>query len=262
MDQSKSEETLFVREAGDPAGPPVIFIHAGPLSSKMWQPQLERLPDLYCIAPDLPGHGESRSLGPFNLKDAARRVADLIREKVPGGKANVVGLSLGGAVLMTLLNNDPDVVERAMVSGAAARMDRFTGQMSLATLWMLKYISVEKQTDTTFRQMGIPPSCRDLVYDDLVKSSSEDYIHTVLVALMSMSLPASIQCPLLVAVGEKETLPARQAARKLLRLYPESRGIIAPGLHHLWSLQNPDLFSDTVRAWVKDEPLPSGLRLV
>src|SRR5260221_12249244 len=61
----------------------------------MWQPQFERLADFYhCLAPDLPECGHSAAIGPFTLKDAAGRVASVIRERVPAGCAHVVGLSL------------------------------------------------------------------------------------------------------------------------------------------------------------------------
>lgn len=252
---------LYLRESGDPDGPPVVFLHGGPLSSKMWEPQLEQLTGLHCLAPDLPGHGASDTGEPFTLKDAARQVADLIREKTPDGKAAVVGLSLGGAVTLTLLREDPSVVARAMVSGTAARLDKFTGQLSLMSTGVLRLISPEKQAEMAVRQFGIPPQYRDLVEDDLIRGSTESYSRSMVVALMSMDLPEMIDCPLLVAVGERETIPARQAARKLLQLYRGAQGVIVPKMNHLWNLQDPALFNQTVLAWVTEQPLPERLRI-
>ena len=34
---------LHVRESGDPQGPPIVLLHAFPLSSAMWEPQFEAL---------------------------------------------------------------------------------------------------------------------------------------------------------------------------------------------------------------------------
>jgi pimeloyl-ACP methyl ester carboxylesterase len=253
-------DLLAFTESGSPADPAVVFLHGGPLSSKMWQPQLTRLEnDFYCLAPDLPEHGNSRKMGPFTLDDSARRVADFILARVPGGKASLVGLSLGGAVTLALLRLAPEVVERAMVSGTAARLGGFTGRLALATLPLLRLMPVEKQVESSLKTLGVPADYRDLVWDDFVQGGTEAYNRAVIHALMEMDLPAQISCPLLVAVGEKETQPARQAAQKLLKLYPQAVGISPPGLHHLWNLQDPDLFCETVRAFVTDRPLPERL---
>ena len=104
--------SLSVREAGPVAAPAVLFLHGLGLSGAMWQPQFERLADFYhCLAPDLPECGNSAAIGPFTLKDAAGRVASVIRERVPGGCAHVVGLSLGGAVALQMLRDEPQVVD-------------------------------------------------------------------------------------------------------------------------------------------------------
>jgi pimeloyl-ACP methyl ester carboxylesterase len=252
--------TLTFQESGSPADPVVVFLHGGPLSSRMWRPQLARLEnDFYCLAPDLPGHGGSRGLGSFGLEDAARQVAEFIQARAPGGKASLVGLSLGGAVTLTLLRLAPGVVERAMVSGTAARLGRSTGRLSLALLWMLRFMPVEKQAEATLRSLAVPADCRELVWDDFLHGATVEYNRAVLLALMAMELPERVDCPLLVAVGEQETIPARQAARKLLSLYPQAWGVVAPGLRHLWNLQDPGLFSDTVRGFVTGRPLPEKL---
>jgi hypothetical protein len=100
---------------------------------------------------------------------------------------------------------------------------------------------------------------RLLVWDDLTAGATTEYTRAVTHALMEMELPGTVGCPLLVAVGEKETQPARDAARKLLKLYPSACGVVAPGLHHLWNLQDPVLFNETVRAWAAGKELPKKL---
>ena len=247
---------IYSVENGSPADPVVVFLHARPLSSRMWAPQLEHLgDDFYCLAPDLPGHGKSQA-EPFTLDGAARRVAELIHAKAPGGKATVVGLSLGGAVALTLLRTAPEVVERALVSGAPAKPGRLIGALSLAAAGLTRLVRVEHQGAALLNELAVPEQYRDLVMDDLIQGTSPAYLRTMLRAMMELELPKTVDCPLLVAVGEKETIPARETAKKLLGLYPSAQGIVLPGLHHLWSLENAALFSDTVRAWANGKPLP------
>ena len=251
---------LFTREAGQPTNPAIVFLHGGGLSSRMWLLQFERLPKFYCPAPDLPEQGESLLVRPFDLEDASLRVAEVIRAHVPAGRAHVVGLSLGGATVLSLLRLVPEVVDRAMVSGTAARINRGLGTILLASLWVLRFYKQDKLVNMTIKQQRIPAEYRDLVYKDLAATVTESFYRTTIRALMDMQLPIGYGGPILVAVGGKETIPAKQAARKLLAAIPGAHGVVAPGLSHVWNLQAPDLFADTVRAWVTDAALPTALR--
>ena len=44
---------LYVREAGLTEAPTIVFLHGGGLCRAMWQPQLDRLREYHCLAPDL-----------------------------------------------------------------------------------------------------------------------------------------------------------------------------------------------------------------
>jgi pimeloyl-ACP methyl ester carboxylesterase len=251
---------LYTYESGSPASPAIVFLHGGGLSSRMWQPIIERLPEYYCLAPDLPEHGRSASLAPFDLDDAARRVAELIRLHVPGRKAHLVGLSLGGAVVLNIARLDPAVAGRMMVTGTAARLGKFLGQLSLSTLWMLRYSRPETLAKSGAKQWGIPEAYLPLFQEDLAHATSADFNRTLIENLMRQELPECLPAPLLVTVGGKETISAKQAGRKLTRLYPEAAGRMVPGLSHVWALQNPDLFAATIKAWILGNSLPSALQ--
>jgi pimeloyl-ACP methyl ester carboxylesterase len=51
---------------------------------------------------------------------------------------------------------------------------------------------------------------------------------------------------------------AHRAARELRRRLP-AKAVMAPGVGHIWNLEAPDLFTETVRAWMRDRPLPKEL---
>lgn len=144
---------LFTREAGQPPNPAIVFLHGGGLSSRMWLPQFERLPEFYCLAPDLPEQGESLLVRPFDLENASLRVAEVIRERVPARRAHVVGLSLGGATVLSLLRLVPELVDRALVCGTATRINRGLGVILLASLWVLRFYKQETLVNMTIRQV-------------------------------------------------------------------------------------------------------------
>jgi pimeloyl-ACP methyl ester carboxylesterase len=250
---------LYTLETGKPGQPAVVLLHGGGLSSKMWQPAIDMLPEFHILAPDLPEQGQSQAVAPFTLEDAAQRVSDLIRQRVPGGKAHVVGLSLGGAVVLTLLRLAPEVVDRALVTGTAAVLDRWLGRLSLASLWMLRLYKVDTLAEMTLKQQGIPAQYRELAFPDLAATATESFNRTTIQALMDMELPLQNSRPLLAVVGSKETPAAKQAARKLVRTLPNTSGAMVPGLNHVWPLQDPGLFCRVLRAWTSGAPLPEEL---
>jgi pimeloyl-ACP methyl ester carboxylesterase len=68
----------YCHPRGKPQAPWIVFVPGGGPSGRMWQPQLERLPDYYCLAPDLPEHGQSADIKPFTWHGSALLVDALI----------------------------------------------------------------------------------------------------------------------------------------------------------------------------------------
>jgi pimeloyl-ACP methyl ester carboxylesterase len=251
---------MFTTETGTSQQPSIVFLHGGGLSSRMWQPVIERLPNFHCLAPDLPEHGQNRGTARFDLDEATHQVAEMIRQRVSTRRAHLVGLSLGGAVVLNLARLEPDIAGRMFVSGTSATLSKFLGSISLGSLWMLRYYKPEDLARKSAKQWGIPDEYLPLFEEDLVHSVSPEFNRTLIENLMRQKLPARIPNPLLVTVGSKETMPAKQAARKIVGLYPEATGRTIPGLGHVWALQNPDFFAEVTRAWVTEAPLPSDLQ--
>jgi pimeloyl-ACP methyl ester carboxylesterase len=235
-----------------------VFLHGAGLSGRMWQPQFERLPDFYCLAPDLPEHGQSAHVAPFTLPDAARRVADLIRERAQEGGAHVVGLSLGGAVVITLLRIAPDVVDHAMISGTSMRLGRVLAGLNALNEPFLRLLTPDQLARLMTLQFRIPQQYRDLLREDMGSFTPQAF-RNVNRSLMTIELPHAVKSPVLVAVGQHETRFARQAAKRLSAAIPGAKGIMARDVGHVWNLEAPVLFTKTVRAWATDRPLPEEL---
>ena len=85
----------------DVAGPcnarAIVFVHGMRVTRRMWQPQMKSLASEFrLIALDLPGHGTLRN-EPFRIERAVAQLARVVDEAA-GGRAVVVGLSLGGYI--------------------------------------------------------------------------------------------------------------------------------------------------------------------
>jgi pimeloyl-ACP methyl ester carboxylesterase len=251
---------LYFREAGSPDAPCIVFLHGLWLSSAMWQPQIERLsPQFHCLAPDLPEHGKSTDIGLLTLRNTSQLLATLIREHTPHGRAHIVGLSLGGAVALALLRDMPEVVDHLMVSGTAARFSPIIAGLSKLGKPLLRLLKPATLISLGLRQSKIPQPYLGLLLEDVRRLQPEAIIHFA-AALGQMELPQGVAAPSLVTFGqnEKYLTMAHRAARELRRTLPAT-AVMAPGVGHVWNLEAPDLFTETVRAWITDQPLPKQL---
>lgn len=90
--------------AGDPRGPAIVFFHGFMGSRADWADALSALDGrLYCVAPDLPGHGASLKLAPemYTIEGAARATVDLLNH-LGVERSVVAGYSMGGRLALYL----------------------------------------------------------------------------------------------------------------------------------------------------------------
>ncbi|MEV7005837.1 alpha/beta hydrolase [Streptosporangium sp. NPDC051022] len=99
------------------AMPPIVFVHGIRVSATMWEPVISHL-DRPATAVDLPGHGTRRG-EPFSMEGATSAVAAAVDSL--GGRALVVGLSLGGYVGIATAERFPDKVAGLVAMGCTAR---------------------------------------------------------------------------------------------------------------------------------------------
>jgi pimeloyl-ACP methyl ester carboxylesterase len=114
--------TLDVWTAGNPASPPILFLHGFPESHRTWRHQMAALSDrFYCIAPDQRGY--ARSDKPEEID--AYRVPTLIKDvfaladAMGIGRFTLVGHDWGGAIAWAVALKDQNRVERLIQCNAA-----------------------------------------------------------------------------------------------------------------------------------------------
>ncbi len=252
---------LYVHEAGPADAPGIVFLHGLGISSIMWQPQIDRLSKAYhCLVPDLPEHGKSSDVGLLTLENTSSLIADLIHRYTPHGRAHVVGLSMGGAVAVRLLSDTPEVIDHLVVSGTAARLGPVIAALNKLNEPLMRILRPAQLAGLMLRQFNIPQQYLPILREDLRHLKPEAISHFT-DALVKVELPRGVQVPTLVAVGQKETFMAKSAARELSRTLP-AKAVMVPGVSHIWNLEAPDLFTDMVRAWITDQPLPGELVLL
>jgi pimeloyl-ACP methyl ester carboxylesterase len=104
--------------AGPADGPPVVFVHGAVMTRAQWTLQVDRFAKAgyRSISIDLPGHGALADRA-FTL-DAATEAIETVIDRVAGGRAILVGLSLGGYVSMAVAARSPQRVRGLVLAGS------------------------------------------------------------------------------------------------------------------------------------------------
>ena len=268
---------LSVREYGPTSAPTICFLHGGGVSGWMWHPQVEALQNTYhCLVPDLPEHGQSAAIKPFSIVDAARRIAELIRERAHGARAHVIGLSEGAQIIVQLLGSTPEVVDHAIISSALLHPLPGVGLLGPGALALIfRLFAAPFQDSDTYVRLNmrygnaLPEQYFNEVREDTRRMTAESFTH-MLLENQRFRMPAGLEqvrVPALVVAGQHELAIMRRSARDLAAALPAGQGYLVTfskhaAEEHCWNLQRPELFNAVSRAWLTDQALPPGLLLL
>jgi pimeloyl-ACP methyl ester carboxylesterase len=111
-------------------GPAILLIHGFPLNRQMWQPQLAPLATAgyRVIAPDMRGFGASDApSGGYSIDGFADDVIGLM-DALNVGQAVIGGMSMGGYILMNLLERHPQRVRAACFIATKSSADDEEGR--------------------------------------------------------------------------------------------------------------------------------------
>lgn len=257
-----AEEELYVLETGPSGAPTLVFLHGGGVGGWMWEPQVATLSSEYhCLVPDLPEQGKSSHIGPFSISNTARRIADLIRTKAHSARAHVIGLSLGAQTLVELLSTNPELVDHAIVNSASLRPIPGIGLTNMLVKIYSPFKNSEFLIRANMKSLGVPEQYFPQFREETRRITTTALDH-VLTANANYRLPANLDkviSPVLVVIGQKEYQIMYESARDLVKALPDAKAYVAQGRSHNWSLEAPELYSQMIRAWLTDQPLPPEL---
>ena len=254
---------LHVAESGPASAPSIVFLHGGGVGGWSWRPQVRAFEgDYHCLAPDLPGHGQSDEPELFSIAAAARQVAELIHKRAHDGKAHLVGLSLGAQVGVGVMAVAARLVERAVFSGASVRPVPFAADLiGPAIRLYAPFKNLGGLIRANQRSLGVPAEYSAEFAADTRRATTAGLAQIIKASLTFQAPPGltRLKNPTLVLVGEKEPSGQRRSARMLAASMTGGSAYMVSGMIHNWPLAAPDLFNRTLRAWLEDKPLPPEL---
>ncbi|MCR1981688.1 alpha/beta hydrolase [Cellulosimicrobium cellulans] len=239
----------------DGAGPDevsVVLLHGGNVASWMWEPQVEHLADLDVRTPDLPGFGSRAAEDVVSLDATADDVAALVAALPAGRAVHLVGLSYGGIVALRVAARHPGLVRSVLASGAA--VDGVPGLAGAVGRAQLRVWDRRWYWEAQARAFRLPADARDLFVRSGLAIRRDNMARTlrdVYGGCWPTGLEASGARVLAVA-GSRDLRAARSALGTIARRVPDAVVRLAPGMHHQWSAEDPDLFSATIHSWVVD----------
>ena len=224
-----------------------MFVHGIRLSRKMWLPQMEILSDQFrVIALDLPGHGALVET-PFTLESAAKQIADVI-DQAAGGRALVVGLSLGGYSSIEFGRLFPGKASGLVLAGCSANptaMATMPFRMASAMAAAASEKLITRINNWIFRwrfdPVMIDPVIQDGYYFQAMPSavkelSGKDFINKI------KNYPG----PVLFLNGAHDWL-FRSSEAAFLNAAKNGRIELIGNAGHLSSLEQPETFAEAVR---------------
>jgi pimeloyl-ACP methyl ester carboxylesterase len=271
---------LFYDDVG--RGPAIVLLHGYPFNRSMWQEQMDFLSarDYRCIAPDLRGLGETSdklqlvadaiSLEPqrqaeapgtfTTMSEMARDVAGLLGDlKIEN--AMIVGLSMGSYVALEFIHlfrvrvralvlagaraqaadeaekrSREEQAQRVLAEGMGFAVDSILQNLLASRTFVDKYEVVAR-----VREMILGTDPRGAAAAQRGMALRRDYADNL----------HEINVPTLIIAGREDGVRKPEDAQFLHHRIPNSQIEIIDDAGHLMNLEQPDMFNQTLLAFLK-----------
>ncbi len=251
---SLSQGVVHYEIAGPADGQPVVLVHGFSVPSYIWGPTFDALANagFRTIRFDLYGRGLSdRPEGPYDRARFVRQIADLLDATGAGGPADIVGLSMGGAIAAAFVADHPDRVRRVVLLDPLAP-PRDIGPMAwpvigdyLFRAWFLPSLPERQTSDfvdaSRFARWGdqFRPQMRYRGYGRAILSTVRHFLQSDSSADYR-ALGASGRPILLIWGVEDQTVPFANSEALRARI-GEHEFLAVPEAGHLPHLERPEL---------------------
>lgn len=240
---------------------PLLFIHAFPLNSGMWDEQVKEFSEDYrVILYDVRGLGASRqSNNQFMMEHYADDLISII-EGLKIDRINAVGLSMGGYIIQRAFIKRKDLIKTIVLADTRIDNDSNEGLIGRAS-------SISKILDGK-RDVFIDGFIVNLINKDnykntelvsniksLISVNTNEGIAGAMLALATRTNNSNkfsdADIPVLVLVGRDDVLTPLVCAQKINDSFKNSEMAVIENSGHLSNLENPKSFNNYLRIFLE-----------
>lgn len=252
----------------DPSYTPIVFLHGIATCNKEFSRVTPFLVEDYdLILVDLPGHSGSKNILPFTMDNAISALSHLISTKIAGGKAHIVGMSLGGCIGLELARRHPELVLSLFCTGFAPLSGYRKWFLSRPRLMGgIEMMAGRLSTETLFWSfIGVEPVPG--LREEMLRNHSMDMLAAGYNACTALTREHVAEIRgvrvAIVAGGKRDSVEeTREAGKVVANSNPECKALVVRNAVHLWDLQLPELFAKGVRAWVEAVEMPNEFEVL
>jgi len=244
-------------------GPAVLLIHGFPLNRQMWRAQLEPIAGagFRVIAPDLRGFGGSDAPpGGYSMDGFADDLVALL-DALQIERAVVGGMSMGGYILLDLLERYPERIGAACFIATKSSADDEEGRARRSSLAAQAEQLGANPIIKNFAELlfapetaGLKPELIALV-TSWMRSTPPSALAGGLLAMRDRKdytplLPGFRQ-PSLVIVGTEDRAASHSALELFASGLPRCASRLISGAGHMVNMEKPAEFNETLLAFLK-----------
>ncbi len=248
-------------------GRDILLLHGAGASAHSWHRLMARLDeDFRLIAPDLPGHGYTRSpRGRSSLSQVARDVAALL-DQLHSVPRFVVGHSAGGAIALEMARQKLLPLDRIVVINGA--LEDFKGPAGVLFPVMARFLALNPFTSSFLSRGSSVAQVRNIIgatgtdldeealslYTRLI--SRREHVDGTLAMMAQWSLRAlnaalpSIEVPTLFLHGDRDQAVRVVVAHRAAGAMPNASLQVLDDVGHIAQEEAPDRVADSIRAFL------------
>lgn len=250
---------LYYELRGPEGGEPLVFVNGLLTDTNSWAQHVPAFEDRYrLLLYDARGQGRSeRPPGPYPIRLHAQDLAALL-DHLKIERANLIGLSNGGAALLTLAIERPDLVKKLVIADGYSHVDvileakleawlaasKISSELRflVATpyVWSNRFLEENRELFSYFQEKAAEFPQEAAI--DLIAGAKEQNVSTRL---------GEIEVPTLIVVGKEDILTPVEHAQFMHEKIPDSELYIIPKAGHAAPLERPGLFNSRVREFLE-----------
>ena len=226
---------------------PTILVPGLLCSARLYTPQL---PALWAFGPV--------TIADHRRDDSVEAVARRILDGAPPRFA-LVGLSYGGYIAFAIMRAAPERVAKLALLDTQARHDSEEAKAGRRKLMAMaedgklndvvdmltpKFLSAKHAKDDRLKQI-VRDMARETGVDGFLKQQ-----RSIMARPDARPLLASIKCPTLVLVGDRDTLTPPDLSKEMADGIPGARLAVIPDCGHLSTIEAPDAVNAALAGWL------------